>query len=52
MDPVTGFDWSAVDLGGIWTEFLKVVPLAIPVVLGFIGFRKGYGWLKSQLKGA
>lgn len=46
------FDWATADFNGIFNEFIKVVPFAIPVVIAFIGFKKGYGWLKKQVKGA
>lgn len=43
---------SGVDFGIILDGMLDVVPIVIPVVLGFIAFRKGYAFVKKQVKGA
>lgn len=43
---------SGVDFGIILDQVLAIMPLVIPVVLAFIGFRKGYAFLKKQIKGA
>lgn len=45
-------DLTGVDFTIILDEVLKIVPIVLPVVLAFVGFRKGYGFLKKQLKGA
>lgn len=33
-------------------EIKLLVPILIPAVLAFIGFRKAWGFFKSQIKGA
>ncbi|WP_313150965.1 hypothetical protein [Lysinibacillus capsici] len=45
-------DLTGVDFTIILDEVKDMAKIAIPVVLAFIGFRKGYGFLKKQLKGA
>jgi hypothetical protein len=47
VSKLTGVDFSII-LDGM----LDIVPIVIPVVLGFIAFRKGYTFLKKQIKGA
>lgn len=42
----------AADLVGVLTEIKALVPILIPVIVGFIAFRKGFAFVKSQLKGA
>lgn len=37
---------------GVLTEIKALLPLVAPAVIGFIGFRKGWGFLKSAIKGA
>lgn len=43
---------TSVDFGIILDSVLAMVPIVIPVVLGFIGFKKGLGFVKKQIKGA
>lgn len=43
---------SGVDFTIILDQVLAIVPIVIPVVLAFIGFKKGLGFLKKQIKGA
>lgn len=45
-------DLSGIDLASVLDEILAIVPVVLPVVIGFIAFRKGYAFLKSALKGA
>lgn len=37
---------------GVLDGIKELLPVALPTVVGFIAFRKGWAWLKSQLKGA
>ncbi len=39
-------------LTGVFDQIYALVPIVVPVVIGFIAFRKGWSWLKSQIKGA
>lgn len=45
-------DLTDIDLMGVLGEIKTLMPKVLPVVVAFIGFRKGYGFLKSALKGA
>lgn len=47
MIKLTGVDFSAI-LG----EITAMLPILLPVIIGFIAFRKGLAFLKKQLKGA
>lgn len=33
-------------------EVVGLLPLVVPVIIGFIAFRKGFGFLKSALRSA
>lgn len=55
MDPILGvalIDYSTLDFSPIVDEIKAVVVVALPVVVTFIAIRKGYGFLKKQLRGA
>jgi len=43
---------GAVDLMGILTEVKSLVPIVLPAVVGFLAFRKGWGFLRSAIMGA
>lgn len=43
---------SGVDLSAVLDEVTGMLPIVLPVIIGFIAFRKGLGFLKKQLKGA
>lgn len=43
---------TGIDLTAVLDEILALVPVILPVTIGFIAFRKGYGFIKSVLKGA
>jgi hypothetical protein len=45
-------DLTGIDLTAVLDQVLALVPTVLPVVIGFIAFRKGYSFLKSALKGA
>lgn len=53
-DPVAApsYDWSALDLSGITSNFFAVVPVAIGVVLALVAFRKAWGFVMGQIKRA
>lgn len=47
--------WNSVDstmLLGILDEIKDLIPIVVPTVVGFLGFRKAWGFLKSAIKGA
>lgn len=37
---------------GVLNEIKSIVPIVVPTVVGFMAFRKGWGFLKSAIKGA
>ncbi len=37
---------------GILDTIKDLIPIVIPAVVGFLAFRKGWSFLKSQIKGA
>ena len=37
---------------GVLTEIKTIVPIVVPTVVGFMAFRKGWGFLRSAIKGA
>ena len=48
----TLIDVSGVDFMKVLSEITALIPTILPVIISFIAFRKGYGFLKSALKGA
>lgn len=52
MEAGSMIDLTGVNLGDVLKEVTALVPKVLPVVIGFIAFRKGYGFIKSSLKGA
>lgn len=53
MDPVTPMiDLTGINLTAVLDEIVALVPVLLPVVIGFIAFRKGFAFIKSVLKGA
>lgn len=36
----------------VLSEIKTLLPIVAPAVIGFIGFRKGWGFIKSAIKGA
>lgn len=36
----------------VLADIKALLPIAAPAVIGFIAFRKGWAWLKGQIKGA
>ena len=37
---------------GVLNEVTDLIPIVFPAVIGFIAFRKAWGFLKSAIKGA
>lgn len=50
------FTWANalkdVDFGDVFQGIYDLIPIMLPAILGFLGFRKGWGFLKGQIKGA
>lgn len=50
------FSWTTalkdVDFTTVFNGIYEMMPTIIPAVLGFLGFRKGWAFLKGQIKGA
>ena len=45
-------DLTGVDLSAVLDEVINLVPTVLPVIIGFIAFRKGLSFVKGALKGA
>lgn len=45
-------DLTGVDLTAVLDEVVNLVPTVLPVIIGFIAFRKGLSFVKDALKGA
>lgn len=45
-------DLTGVDLSAVLDEVASLVPTVLPVIIGFIAFRKGLSFVKNALKGA
>jgi len=45
-------DLTGVDLSAVLDEVVTLVPTVLPVIIGFIAFRKGLSFVKGALKGA
>ena len=39
-------------LMGVFDNVTSLIPIVVPVVVAFIGFRKAWGFLKSSIKKA
>ena len=52
MDSTPLINLTDIDLSAVLNEILALVPVVLPVTIGFIAFRKGYGFIKSVLRGA
>lgn len=37
---------------GLLSEIKALIPVLLPTVIGFMGFRKGWAFLKGQIKSA
>ena len=53
---VTGTSWidglSSADFAGVLQGCMDLVPLLLPTVIGFLAFRKAWGFVKSTIAGA
>lgn len=51
-----GFTWATaltnVDFNTVFQGIYDLIPIMLPAILGFLGFRKGWSFLKGQIKGA
>lgn len=45
-------DLTGIDLTAVLDEVVALVPVVLPVTIGFIAFRKGFAFIKRALKGA
>ena len=45
-------DLTGIELTALLDEIVTLIPVVLPVVIGFIAFRKGFAFIKSSLKGA
>lgn len=45
-------DLTGVDLSAVLDEVVALIPVVLPVIIGFIAFRKGLAFIKSTLRGA
>ena len=45
-------DLTGIDLTAVLDEVVALVPTVLPVVIGFIAFRKGLAFVKRALRGA
>ncbi len=43
---------TAESFSGVLNGIMELLPIVLPVVVSFIAFRKGWAWLKGQIKGA
>lgn len=43
---------TTVMLADILDQVVDLVPVVLPAVIGFLAFRKGWGFIKSAIKGA
>ncbi|NMD38393.1 MAG: hypothetical protein GYA87_06930 [Christensenellaceae bacterium] len=45
-------DLTGIDLTAVLDEVTGLLPTVLPVIIGFIAFRKGISFVKRALKGA
>ena len=45
-------DLTGVELLAVLDEIKALVPVVLPVIIGFIAFRKGLAFIKGTLRGA
>lgn len=52
-DVASGWNGITSDmLLGVLDEIKSVLPIVVPAVVGFLGLRKAWGFIKSAIKGA
>lgn len=52
MTPTTLINVTGIDFMAVLDEVVALIPTLLPVIIGFIAFRKGFAFLKSALRGA
>lgn len=45
-------DLTGISLNGVLTETIKIVPIVIPAMLGFVGLRKALSFLIGTIRKA
>lgn len=45
-------DLTGIDLTAVLDEVVALIPVVLPVIIGFIAFRKGLAFIKRTLRGA
>jgi hypothetical protein len=45
-------DLTGVELTAVLDEVVALIPTVLPVIIGFIAFRKGLAFVKGALRGA
>lgn len=43
---------EGIELTAVLDEVVALIPIVLPVVIGFLAFRKGYAFVKKAIKGA
>lgn len=53
---LNAFSWTTaldgINFSQVFDGIYDLIPIVLPSVIGFLAFRKGWGWLKAQIKGA
>ncbi|HTO15629.1 MAG TPA: hypothetical protein VLZ83_07650 [Edaphocola sp.] len=52
MEVSNMIDLTGLNLTAVLDEVVALLPIVLPVVIGFIAFRKGLAFVKSALRGA
>lgn len=52
MEVTNMIDLTGLDLTAVLDEVVALLPVVLPVVIGFIAFRKGLAFVKGALRGA
>lgn len=52
MDPTPLINLTGIELTAVLDEVIALVPTVLPVVIGFIAFRKGIGFVIGAIRGA
>lgn len=52
MDPTPLISLTGVDLSAVLDEVVALVPTVLPVLIGFIAFRKGIAFVIGAMRGA
>lgn len=50
------FNWATalegINFNSVFQVIYDLIPIILPAMLGFLAFRKGFGFLKGTIKGA